>query len=135
MSRFHLELVHMLTFEAIIRADLSGRALEMNAAELRSEPRVPVNFRGTLRLGDEDGVPCHIQNMCSRGFLIRAAQELPVGRVLHLTCELYPDRSVECTVQVRHVNRDCLGARVTEMSEADQLVCRKFLAEQGSPRT
>lgn len=104
----------------------------MNKPELRSEPRVPVSCRGTLRLA-VDAVPCHIQNMCSRGFLIRFAEELPVGRALHLTCELYPDRVVECTVQVRHVNRICLGARVTAMSEEHQRLCRKFLAEQSAP--
>jgi hypothetical protein len=101
----------------------------MNNAELRSEPRVRVSFRGTLRLGDTT-VPCHIQNMCSRGFLIKSAEELPVGRVLHLTCELYPGRRVECAVQVRHVNRDCIGAKVTAMSELDQVLCRQFLEEQ-----
>ena len=103
----------------------------MDQPELRSEPRIPVSFPGTLRAGAENAVPCRIQNMCSRGFLIRAAQELPVGRLVHLTCELYPDARVECTVQVRHVNRDCLGAKVTEMSEEHQMLCRKFLAEQG----
>ena len=101
----------------------------MNKAELRSEPRVAVSLSGTLRHGDDNAVPCHIQNMCSRGFLIRATEGLPVGRILHLTCQLYPEHCVECTVQVRHVNRDCLGARVTEMSEADRTVCRKYLAE------
>src|SRR5436853_2144180 len=103
----------------------------MNSPEQRSEPRVPVSFSGTLRIGDETAVACHIQNMCSRGFLIRAASDLPVGRIVQLTCQLYPDRAVECIVQVRHVNRECLGARVTEMSDAHRLVCRTFLAEQG----
>jgi len=101
----------------------------MKNAELRSEPRVAVSCCGILRLGD-NAAPCHIQNMCSRGFLIRAAKDLPVGRVLHLTCELYAGCSVECTVQVRHVNRDCLGARVIEISDDDRLLCRRFLAEQ-----
>ena|SRR5688572_32471774 len=102
----------------------------MDKPELRSEPRVSVSFRGTLRVGTETAVPCHIQNMCSRGFLIRASRELPVGRIVHLTCELYPDARVECTVQVRHVNHDCLGAKVMEISEAHQLLCRSFLADQ-----
>ena len=103
----------------------------MDKPELRSEPRVPVSFRGTLRVGAENAVACHIQNMCSRGFLIRAEKALPVGRTVHLTCELYPDAGVECTVQVRHVNRGCLGAKVIEMSEEHRTLCRKFLAEQG----
>ena len=104
----------------------------MDKPELRSERRVPVSFRGTLRVGAEDALPCHIQNMCSRGFLIRAEETLPVGRLVHLTCELYPDVRIECTVQVRHVNRDSLGARVTEMGEAHQMLCRKYLAEHGA---
>lgn len=62
--------------------------------------------------------------------MIRHSRELPVGQSLHLKCDLYPTRSVECTVQVRHVNSQFLGARVMEMSESDRLVCLRFLEEQ-----
>lgn len=101
----------------------------MDKRDLRSEPRIAVSCRGTLRLG-ETAAPCLIENMCSRGFLIKFSKELPVGKVLQLRCELYPKKSVECTVEVRHVNRECLGARVIEISEDGQILCRKFLAEQ-----
>lgn len=101
----------------------------MAKADLRAEPRVSVSCRGTLQLGDASA-PCFIQNMCSRGFLIRSSTELPVGKVLQLRCELYPERSVECTVEVRHVNRDCLGARVLEISEDGRILCKRFLEEQ-----
>jgi hypothetical protein len=106
----------------------------MNNAELRAEPRTVVSCRGVLSLGDRSA-PCLIQNMCSRGFLIKFSEELPVGRLVHLSCELDSERSVECKVQVRHVNRDCLGAKVIEISEAAQTVCRQFLAEQRAPRS
>lgn len=101
----------------------------MSRLELRREQRVSVSCRGSLSLGDASA-PCLIQNMCSRGFLIRYSKELPVGQVLRLTCDLYPERSVECTVQVRHVNRECLGARVVEISEDGERLCRRFLEEQ-----
>jgi hypothetical protein len=101
----------------------------MSRPDLRAEPRISVSCRGTLRLG-ETSAPCFIQNMCSRGFLIRSSKELPVGKVLHLHCELYPERTVECTVEVRHVNRECLGARVIEISEDGRILCRQFLEEQ-----
>ena len=101
----------------------------MDKPELRREERVRVSFRGTLRLGDT-ATPCHIQNMCSRGFLIRFSEELPVGRSVQLSCELYPEKWVQCTVQVRHVNPECLGARVIEMSEEGQILCRRFLQQQ-----
>jgi PilZ domain len=101
----------------------------MARADLRAEPRVSVSCHGTLRLG-ESSAPCFIQNMCSRGFLIRSSKELPVGKILQLRCELDPERTVECTVEVRHVNRDCLGARVIEISDDGRILCKRFLEEQ-----
>lgn len=101
----------------------------MNQRELRTEPRISVSCRGTLSLGDTSA-PCFIQNMCSRGFLIKYTKELPVGQVLQLRCDLYPERAVECTVQVRHVNRECLGAKVIEISDDGMILCRRFLEEQ-----
>ena len=99
----------------------------MSKTDLRAEPRVPVSFQGTLRHG-ERVAQCFVQNMCSRGFLIRAAQDLPVGHVIELTCHFPPD--VACIVQVRHVNRDVLGARVTEVSAEAEAFFRRYLEEQ-----
>jgi len=101
----------------------------MRQPERRAEPRVATNFPGTLTIGDTS-VPCVIQNMCNRGFLIKNSRELPVGASLHLSCELYPAQLVECTVQVRHVNAGSLGARVIEMSDEAKALCRRFLEEQ-----
>src|SRR5262249_35941306 len=105
--------------------------MKVQQPEQRSEVRVAVNFSGTLTLAGVS-TPCVVQNMCSRGFLIRHSRELPVGQDLHLKCDLYPARSVECTVQVRHVNSRLLGARVTQMSEEDRGVCLRFLEERRS---
>ena len=101
----------------------------MEQPEKRSEPRAAVTFNGTLTLNGVS-MPCTVQNMCSRGFLIKHSKELPVGQSLHLKCDLYPTRSVECTVQVRHVNPRTLGALVTQMSEEDKRVCLQFLEER-----
>ncbi len=101
----------------------------MNPRDLRSEPRISVSCQGTLSQG-ENSAPCFIQNMCSRGLLIRYTKELPVGQVLQLKCQLYPERAVDCCkVQVRHVNRECLGAKVLQISDDGMLLCRKFLDE------
>lgn len=101
--------------------------------EMRAEPRIPVLCHGTLSVGDTYE-PCLIQNMCSRGFLIKAHQGLPLGHCIRLSCELGPERCIECTVQIRHVNRECLGAKVVEISATDKLVCERFLAEQVAAR-
>ena len=103
--------------------------MPQNQDENRSEERVATIFRGTLT-HDGASFPCAIQNMCSRGFLIKQSSNLPVGQVLRLKCDLYPDQSVECTVQVRHVNANCLGARVVEISDDDRQLCLQFLEEQ-----
>jgi hypothetical protein len=105
--------------------------MQPTGIELRAEPRIPVSFKGTLRAGDKSS-PCVVQNMCSRGFLIKAEDSLPVGHLVHLRCELYPERCIECTVQVRHVNRQCLGAKVIQISEAERLLCQQYLEEQRS---
>jgi hypothetical protein len=100
----------------------------MNQSELRAEPRVPVSFTGILTLGGKSAA-CLIQNMCSRGFLIKSSKELPVGQLVHLTCQLSPETCIECEVQVRHVNRDCLGAKVIAMSDEGRTICRRYLQE------
>ena len=105
----------------------------MDRPELRAEPRISVSCRGTLTLGDKSA-PCDIQNMCTRGFLIKFNKDLPVGQVLLLKCELDPERIVECKVQVRHVNRQCLGARVIEISDDGMILCRRFLEERATAR-
>jgi len=106
----------------------------MNKAELRAEPRVAVSCRGTLILG-EVSAPCLIQNMCSRGFLIKYTDDLPVGRVAELKCELDSARHIECKIQMRHVNAECVGARVIEISDEEQVLCRQFLEEQHAARS
>ena len=99
----------------------------MNKPELRAEPRVPVSFNGTLTNG-ERAESCFIQNMCSRGFLIRAADGLPVGRELELICHFPPD--IACKVQVRHVNSEVLGAKVIEASAEAEVFFRSYLDQQ-----
>ena len=99
----------------------------MDKGELRAEPRVAVSFEGTLKEGDR-ATRCLIQNMCSRGFLIQAANDLPVGYELELICHFPPD--ITCKVQVRHVNREVLGARVIDVSEEGHAFLNRYLDEQ-----
>lgn len=100
----------------------------MTRPDLRAEPRIAVSCNGTLTLGERTS-PCEIQNMCSRGFLIRAQKELPLGQELRLCCDLGV-RTICCKVQVRHVNRECLGAKVIEIGEDEALACQQFLASR-----
>lgn len=102
--------------------------------EQRAEERIQVSCRGTLAL-DGHKAPCEIQNMCTRGFLIRADKSLPVGGTLELSCDLDATRSIHCTVQVRHVNRQCLGAKVIDITDEEQRICHEFIAERRAARS
>lgn len=103
-------------------------------SERRAEQRVDVNLTGTLTFGETSSV-CSIRNICSKGFLIEANKGLPRGQVVQLVVSLYPDKLVNCTVQIVHVNAQRLGAMVLDMADGDQVVCQQFMAEQRALRS
>jgi hypothetical protein len=100
----------------------------MSPAERRKERRVDVDISATLFDG-HTAVPCRLRNMCSKGFLIEANHDVPVGRSVSLTVPLYASQWVYCTVQIRHVNAERLGALVTQISTEDESLCVQFLKE------
>ena len=74
-------------------------------------------------------------NIGSKGFLIEAKTGLPRGQVVQLAVRLYPDKLVKCTVQIKHVNAQRLGAMVLDMADGDRAVCQQFMAEQRALRS
>ncbi len=87
--------------------------------------------RGTL--GDPSAwFPCLIQDFSSKGFQIMCATEFEIGDILELKCELYPERFLQCKVEVRHVADMCLGTKIVEISDAELTLCRQFIDEHVS---
>ena len=84
--------------------------------------------RGALSLAG-GAVPCLVQNLSSGGFLIMCTKEVSVGQILELKCELYPDRFLQCKVEVRHVHEEFVGAKIVEVNEAVMKLCRQYLEE------
>ena len=105
----------------------------MSPAERRRERRLDVDIDATLIDGDT-AVPCRLRNMCSKGFLIEADRRVPVGHAVALSVPLYASRTIRCTVQIRHVNAERMGALITGISGEDQSVCSAFLKEQKQAR-
>jgi hypothetical protein len=105
----------------------------MSPAERRRERRLDVDVGATLFDG-QTPLPCRLLNMCSKGFLIRSDTRLPVGQAASLVVTLYPSRTIRCTVQVRHVNAERLGALITEISDEDHATCTRFLKEKKQER-
>ena len=101
----------------------------MSPAERRRERRLDVDLAAAL-LDEGRTVSCRLVNMCSKGFLIEADHMLPVGHAVTLLVSLYPAHTVQCTVQIRHVNATRVGALVLAISGADQSICSRFLQER-----
>jgi len=100
----------------------------MSPVERRKERRLDVDI-GAALLDGERTLPCRVLNMCSKGFLIESDTRLPVGQAVALRVPLYPGRAIDCTVQIRHVNAERLGALVTAISGEDRAICVRFLAD------
>lgn len=105
----------------------------MKKAELRKEPRIPRARKGTLVLAGLS-VPCVVQDLSMKGFLIMCTKPFPVGAELELKSELYPDRFMTCKIRVRHVSDMCLGTEIIEISERSKRLCQEYIEEHYSER-
>ena len=105
----------------------------MNQKERRAVARVDIDIRATLDTGASRS-NCRLLNMCERGFLIEASDELPIGGSIALAVPLPPGPLIHCTVQIRHVNKGRLGALVMEISEDHRQRCLSYLAERRAAR-
>lgn len=99
--------------------------------ELRAGARLAVKERASLSTGDA-WFPCVIQDMSDGGFLISCGKELAVGQVLELKCELFPDRTLNCKVEVRHLSPAGTGAKVVEIDGRGTRLIELYLQEQYS---
>jgi hypothetical protein len=104
--------------------------------ELRGEARIVVRERGTLKrgsLGDAaEWFPCMVQDMSDSGFLILCSKELAIGQVLDFRCQLYPEKTLTCKVEVRHISANGAGTKVTEIDNRGASLIKLYLEEQYS---
>lgn len=103
----------------------------MTKLELRAEMRVPITHRATLHPSIEP-YPCLIQEFSTKGFLIMCAVKVKVGEILELRCELFPERFLQCYVEVRHINDDCVGTKIVHISDDGLKLCRQFIDQHFS---
>jgi hypothetical protein len=105
----------------------------MKKPEQRTEARIAHTRRGTLSVGGVS-MPCLIQDVSTKGFLIMCTEQLSVGDVLELKAELYPERFLECKIEIRHSTDMCLGTKVVEITDSALNLCRQFMEEHYSQR-
>jgi hypothetical protein len=104
--------------------------------ELRAEARIAVRERGALRRGivstDDAWFPCMVQDMSDSGFLILCSKELSVGQVLDFRCELFPEKTLTCKIEVRHLSANGAGTKVAEIDNRGASLIKLYLEEQYS---
>lgn len=114
----------------------------MKGRELRAEARIPVKEKASLRGGvlvaaatAEDGwFPCVVQDMSDTGFLILCSKEVAVGQILEFRCQLFPEKTLNCKIQVRHVSSNGMGTKVVEIDSRGSRLVELYLEEQYSLR-
>ena len=108
----------------------------MRGRELRAEARIPVREKGSLSEGlvNTGGAwfPCVVQDMSDSGFLILCSKDLTVGQVLEFRCQLFPEKTLNCKIEVRHISPSGMGTKVTEIDRRGTGLIQLYLQEQYS---
>jgi len=105
----------------------------MPGRNMRAGTRLEVNQRGSLNAGNA-WFPCLIVDMSDGGILLMSNREFPIGQILAFKSELFPDRVLECKVEVMHVDDTRLGTKIIEVSDAERKLCQAYLEEQYAER-
>jgi hypothetical protein len=113
---------------AILEQSTNG--VPMDTHELRAEARIPVTQRGNLSAGDAAWFPCMVLDMSSSGFLMVSNTHFEVGQILEFRCELYPEKSLNCMIEVMHSNEDSAGTMITEIDEKAKSLLQVYLEEK-----
>ena len=95
----------------------------MKNRELRAEARIAVRQRGDLK-AQVDWFPCLVHDMSGGGFLLMCSRDVEVGQVLDFRCELFPEKRLECRIEVRHVGDAGVGTRIIEIDERGSKLCQ-----------
>ena len=97
--------------------------------ELRDDLRIELGRRGWLSSGGTT-IPCVIENISTQGFFIMSTTTYPVGAVVDLKCELFPQRFLQCRIEVVRIADSCMGARIVEINAYARNLCRQFIEER-----
>jgi len=107
----------------------------MKGRELRAEARIAVKERASLNFSASAGdtwFPCVVQDMSDSGFLILCGKELAVTQLLDFRCKLFPERTLNCRIEVRHVGPSGIGTKVAAIDGRGRSLLKLYLEEQYS---
>jgi hypothetical protein len=70
--------------------------------------------------------------MSDSGFLILCSKELSVGQVLEFRCELFPEKTLNCKIEVRHISQAGMGTKIKDIDGRGTRLVELYLQEQFS---
>lgn len=73
-----------------------------------------------------------VQDMSDSGLLIFCSKDLSVGQVLGFRCELFPEKTLNCKIEVRHISPSGMGTKITEIDRRGTSLVQLYLQEQYS---
>ena len=103
----------------------------MKGRDQRAVSRIAIKERASLNDGG-DWFPCMVQDMSDGGFHIMCSKELAVGQVLDFRLVLFPEKTLNCRIQVRHISPRGAGTKVVEIGERGANLIKLYLEEQYS---
>jgi hypothetical protein len=72
-------------------------------------------------------------DMSDHGFALVCNKPLVVGQVLDFRCELFPQKTLDCKVEIRHFSDDAgAGTKITEIDQQALKLLQLYLQEQYS---
>jgi hypothetical protein len=104
----------------------------MKKSELRAKARIAVSQRGTLNSGEPAWFPCLVHDVSEHGFLIVCTKTLSVRQVLQFRCELFPQKTLDCKIEIRHVGDSGIGTKIVEIDNNGIGLLHSYLQEQYS---
>lgn len=105
----------------------------MKVRELRAAARVPVSKRANLNEGTA-WFPCLIVDMSDDGFAMLCNRALMVGQVLDFRVELFPQKYLDCKVEIKHFSEAGAGTKIAEIDPKAISLWQLFLQEQYSDK-
>lgn len=128
----------------------------MKTRNLRAGVRIAVNLRAELNyedvrpeldftvtpepgqraesISEDPWFPCRLLDISDQGFLLVCNKTLAVGQILSLRCELYPEKLLECKIEIRHTDKTGTGTRIVEIDAKNKGLCQLFLQEHYSDK-
>jgi hypothetical protein len=70
--------------------------------------------------------------MSDSGFLILCSKELSVGQVLEFRCVLFPEKTLNCKIEIRHISPAGMGTKIKDIDRRGTSLVELYLQEQYS---